>query len=138
IESMPDVAHVVYIGMLGPSCKPGVPASINAYGGPGVEWLLTDEYGVPRQDFAAWSDHMTGVLVGSRLARQCGWTRGMRVQVGNAMGAAPMEIRIAGIIPDREGDPYLSNIAIGHYEYANRLAGPAQRDRTGGIVAYPV
>ena len=138
IESMPLVAHVVYIGVLASFCKPGVIASVNAYGGRDVEWLVTKEYGVAADDFTAWTGHLSGLLVGSRLAQQCGWAKGMHLQPDSAMGGAPVEIQIDGIIPDRAGDPFLANIAIGHYEYANNLAGSAQQNKAGGIVAYAV
>lgn len=137
IENLDPVGHVIYIGSLGFFCKPGVIVSVNAYGGPGVGWLLTKEYGMAADDFSAWTKQLSGLLVGSRLAKQCGWSKGMRIQPESSMGGAPVEVRIVGLIPDSAQDPYLANVAIGHYEYANRLFGSAQRDMVGGIVAYP-
>jgi putative ABC transport system permease protein len=136
IEQLPLTQHSVYVSPLPLTCKPGITASVNAYAGEGVDWLLVNDYGIAASALAAWNGELTGLLVGVRLARLCGWSDGMRVRPVSPFTGLPVDVRIVGIIPEQPTDPYLANVALAHQEYVNRLEGIGQKNQVIGIVAY--
>ncbi|MGH8032158.1 MAG: ABC transporter permease [Luteimonas sp.] len=127
IAQMDGVDSVEYMNLLPLVCRPptGV-AALNAWGGAMPEQRLR-ELGIAEHAVAAWRADPMAVLVGAQLAVRCGWTPGTLVQPRDLYSERPTEIHIVDTYSAES--TMREQVAIAHYDYANRMLPVAQRDQ---------
>lgn len=127
IMDIPGVQEVAWTGLQIVTCKqfPLTTATINAYGGQGTTSYLRN-LRVSQKLEAQWNADPLGVLVGSKLAADCGWRPGSSVAPPDAMGR-PLELHITGIFHD--GSDSGGQVAIAHFRYINETAPLLGKDK---------
>ncbi|MBX3699712.1 MAG: hypothetical protein KF903_01725 [Dokdonella sp.] len=142
IETIPGVNGVVYSTVLVVTCKDNAPAvSIQAFGG-SLQGVLNIPIWPPAsQELDSlqkkWLADPMAILVGARAAKDCGWRAGMGVSPRNFFTSRPIEMHVAGVLPQQE-DPIGNIVSLGHYDYFNRAAAvPGRDDSVGEIIVYP-
>lgn len=126
IAQLDGVNHVAYAAnSLMVRCKEGVmPPSIQAFGGDPEAirriynlWPVADPGLEALQE--RWFEEPMGVLAGAQTARDCDWRTGMAVAPAELFSGEPVDLRITGILPERE-NPILNIISFAHHEYLAR------------------
>lgn len=136
IARLPDARDVRWLDALPVSCGSTTTATLNAVGGPGADRYL-DGDGIAPAVLARWNADPLGILVGARLARECGWHAGMVVSPHDPLLAnRTVEIHISGVYHSRNG--VHNGVAVAHYAYVNRIGSLAGRDQVLFIFAFPV
>jgi putative ABC transport system permease protein len=132
IRQMRQVSDVSYMRYLPIVCEaPSSVATLNGWGGDGVPSRLA-RTGIPKSFQRRWMEDPLGILVGAALASNCGWTEGMHIEPMDFAGQ-PMELHIVGVF--RSTEAFAEQIAIAHFDYLNRLAGPYDSDQVVAIQA---
>lgn len=134
IAGMPEVAAVSYLNYLPLSCNTGT-VTLNGFAGSGTQAMLERDYAADKVDLAEWNADPMGILVGTKIAQQCGWTRGMHPSPRDGMSGREIEIHIVGTLRASTDTPFADHIAVAHYEYLDRLADETQRGQVAGIIA---
>jgi len=135
ILQIPQVASLTWSNYLPLLCNTASTATLNGQGGPGTHVALRQDYSVDDGSIAAWDGDLMGILVGDKLARQCGWRRGMHLKPIDGFRGRAVEIHIIDIMKSTPDAPFASQIAIAHYEYIDRQADEDQHDQVSAIVA---
>lgn len=125
IEKLSGVLNVSWMNFLPLVCKPPATATLNAWGGQGAYRELAD-IGISKAQEVAFNADPLGILVGFKLAQQCGWRAGMTAQPPNMFGQ-PIELHVIGVYHSTKS--WGNQIAYAHYAYINRLLPSSQRDR---------
>jgi putative ABC transport system permease protein len=133
IQALPGVVATYYSTYLPLECASGGTATLNAYGGAGVRAMMADDYAISPGIWAAWNANPLGILIGERLAAQCGWKQGMHLTPLDGFRNQPVDIDIVGLIHATNDAPFANQIAFAHYDYLNRLAPDIQRNQVAGI-----
>jgi ABC-type lipoprotein release transport system permease subunit len=130
IQQMRQVSEVSYMRYLPVVCQaPSSVAMLNGWGGAGVQSRLA-RTGIPDPLQQQWMQDSLGILVGATLASNCGWKTGMTIEPKDFAGQ-PMELHIVGVF--RSTEAFAEQIAIAHFDYLNRLAGPYDADQVVAI-----
>lgn len=134
IAEMPDVVGVSYLDYLPVLCSAGGTVTLNGFAGNDTAAMLRRDYGADAATLGAWDADPLGVLIGEKLAKQCGWSLGMHPAPHDGMRGREVEIHIVGILRGTSDTPFAEHIAVAHYEYLDRLADEDQRNRVAGII----
>jgi ABC-type lipoprotein release transport system permease subunit len=133
IGGITGVSTFFYSNYLPVFCASGGTATLNGYAGPGLHEMLESSYVVDAGALAAWDGDPLGVLVGEKLARQCGWTRGMNIRPRDGFRHHEVDIHVIDTIRSRADAPFADQLAIAHYDYLDRQSGEDHRARIAGI-----
>ncbi len=138
VEAIPGTRFVAYMNALPVVCKDSAPpVSINGFGGPGAKaQALGLQQATPEAErmASAWMEDPSNVLIGSQVAKDCGWHAGMSVAPRDAFTDKPIDLHIIGVRPP-QANPMADQIVLAHYDYINRI-NPLQgaRDKVNSIV----
>lgn len=138
VAAIRGTRFVAYMNALPVVCgDSAAPVSLNGFGGPGAEAQalgLHQSTAEAEREAAAWMKDPSGVLIGSQVAKICGWRAGMGVAPRDAFTGQPIELHIIGVRPP-QANPMADQIVLAHYDYVNRV-NPLQgsRNKVNSIV----
>ncbi|HET6724605.1 MAG TPA: ABC transporter permease [Gammaproteobacteria bacterium] len=138
ISTMPGVRFLTYTDVALVKCKDGAPpVSIDALGGPGASVNLfgLDPNAQQQGQLERWRNDPLAIVVGSDVAKGCGWSVGITVSPVDMFRHEPVELHVVGVKPPQK-NPMANQIAYGHYDYVNRL--PSSSAGPGRITAISV
>lgn len=121
IKRLNGVADVAYMTFMALGCKaPQTIATVNAWHIPQGRWVFPDVELDPalRQ---AWESDETALLLGAQMARDCDWTAGLKLEPNDIFNPSQrVPVHVLDILKS-DGGGTGERIALGHYDYFNRL-----------------
>jgi ABC-type lipoprotein release transport system permease subunit len=124
MEALDGVADVAYMTFLPVMCRePSTIATLNAWHIPTDRLRAVLGENTPVDAIRSWQAADGNLLVGSRLARECGWTAGVTIEPINAFNGSRVRVTITSVLPPGLGGSG-DQIAYAHYRYIDRMSPP--------------
>lgn len=116
IAAIPGVKNLAWLGALVVGCGSAseTVVTLNGYGGPGTEVIIARKSVAPAQ-LETWKSDPIGILISTRLARECGWRIGQGIEPPNLWTGEGVRLHVNGTFASD------GLFAYAHYDYINRL-----------------
>lgn len=137
IEALEGVADVAYMTFMPLICRePSTIATLNAWSIPSSRLNTIIGSNTPTDDTRSWEATEQSILVGSRLANECGWATGLTIEPLDAFSRRRVRLTIASVLPPTENGGS-DHIAYAHYTYIDRMTLPQDRGTFRVARVYP-
>jgi len=118
IQQIPEVDKLHWHSLAAFFCADGSGTTVGVTGwGGDIEDELRQQ-GASVTDLATWHHTENGILVGSKISRQCGLTQGSTISPDNIFGRGELPLYVVAVLPDLGGR---NNSVHAHYGYINRF-----------------
>jgi len=118
IQQIPGVGNMHWSSAAAFFCADGSGTTVTVMGWGGDIDDELREKGASDADLATWHATENGILVGSKISRQCGLTQGTIISPVNIFGNGELPLYVVAVLPEQEGRDTRVNA---HYDYVNRF-----------------